>query len=190
MSKRKKSRLSYNRKRYRIYKKSFEKRVDSMIQAGFTPYDAIPLTYTEYLDMYTRYKNDRKKEIDSGKRKSLGNINSTIISNQVYELSEEQAYSIFNYMKTLSDEDRKRLNFDFRNINKAIMKIRQGDYVREDLDLWDIIRARRENLYNLPKEELAKILESMGLKSTGRVRGDIASIVTNEFFYPKEKGTK
>ena len=128
-----------------------------MISQGLTPYDAIPLSYREYKEIYAEEKNDRLKEIEKGQRSSLGDINAKIISDQVYELSEEQAYAIFDYMKTLSPEEKEALNFSYKNINIAIAKIRQGDFVREDLDLWDIIREERERLFasGLDKKEVA-----------------------------------
>ena len=144
-------------KRYNAYRRSFSKRTDKMISQGLTPYDAIPLSYREYKEIYAEEKNDRLKEIEKGQRSSLGDINAKIISDQVYELSEEQAYAIFDYMKTLSPEEKEALNFSYKNINIAIAKIRQGDFVREDLDLWDIIREERERLFasGLDKKEVA-----------------------------------
>lgn len=143
-------------KRYNAYRKSFRKRTDKMISQGLTPYDAIPLTYREYKEIYAEERNDRLKEIEKGERSSIGDINAKIISDQVYELSEEQAYAIFDYMKTLSPEERAELNFSYKNINKAIAKIRQGDFVKEDLGLWDIIQQERDRLFaqGLSKKEV------------------------------------
>lgn len=145
-------------KRYNAYRRSFERRTNKMLDQGLTPYDAIPLTYREYKEIYAEERNDRLKEIEKGERSSLGDINSKIISDQVYELSEEQAYAIFDYMKTLSEEERADLNFSYRNINTAIARIRQGDFVREDLDLWDIIREERDRLFasGMKKNEVSK----------------------------------
>ena len=136
-------------KRYNAYRKSFANRVDKMLEQGLTPYDAIPLSYREYKEIYTEERNDRLKEIEKGERSSIGNLNAKIISDQVYELSEDQAYAIFDYMKTLSPEEKESLDFSYKNINAAIAKIRQGDFVREDLDLWDIIRNQRDDLFEL-----------------------------------------
>ena len=176
-----------NIKRYNSYKKNLEKRVNKMLEEGLTPVSALPLSYRDFTDTYIRYKNSRIKQIEKEERKSMGNIVSKMISDQVYELSEEQAYSIFNYMKTLPKEEREALGFDYSNINKAIALIREGTFVKEELDLWDIIRSKRESLFKLPKEEIKSILDSMGIKSTGKLKGDVAKIITNEFFYPKEK---
>ena len=108
-----------NVRRYNSYKKALENRVNKMIEEGLTPVLALPLSYRDFMDTYTRYKNARKKQVDKEERKSIGNIVSKMISNQVYELSEEQAYSIFDYMKTLSKEEREALDFDYSNINNC-----------------------------------------------------------------------
>ena len=136
-------------KRYNAYRRSFEKRTNKMIDQGLTPYDAIPLTYREFNEIYAEERNDRLKEIERSERASLGDINAKIISDQVYELSEEQAYAIFDYMKSLSPEELKELGFSYKNINRAIAEIRQGEFVREKLELWDIIRNQRSNLLDL-----------------------------------------
>ena len=136
-------------KRYNAYRRSFEKRTNKMIDQGLTPYDAIPLTYREFNEIYAEERNDRLKEIERGERASLGDINAKIISDQVYELSEEQSYAIFDYMKSLSPEELKELGFSYKNINRAIAEIRQGEFVREKLELWDIIRNQRSNLLDL-----------------------------------------
>lgn len=145
-------------KRYNAYRRNFNKRVNKMIDSGLTPYDAIPLPYREYKAFYVEYYNDRKKEVEKGERSSIGDVNAKIISDQVYELSEEQAYAIFKYMKTLSPEERAELNFSYRNINAAIAKIREGQFVKEELGLWDIIKDERERLFaeGLSKKEVGK----------------------------------
>lgn len=157
-------------KRYNSYLNSFRKRVKLMRERGLTPFDSKELDYREYKELYTEERNDRLKEIKSGERSSLGNINSKIISDQVYELSEKQAYSIFDYMKTLSDEERKRIGFNYKNVNTAIMKIREGSFVRQDLSLWDKIKARRKELFE-----------------SGKSKADVTDIISSEFFYPKEE---
>ena len=139
-------------KRYNAYRRSFEKRTNKMIDQGLTPYDAIPLTYREFNEIYAEERNDRLKEIERGERASLGDINAKIISDQVYELSEEQAYAIFDYMKSLSPEELTELGFSYKNINRAIAEIRQGEFVREKLELWDIIRNQRSNLLDLDEK--------------------------------------
>ena len=163
---------------YNSYLKAHKKRVEQLRNKGLEPYynastgedGSKPLTYREYKEIFVEERNDRLKEIEKGERKSLGNINAKIISDQVYELSEKQAYAIFDYMKTLSEEERKALKFNYKNINTAIMKIREGSFVREDLSLWDKIELRREELF---KEKKSK--------------EEVRNIISSEFFYPVEE---
>ena len=168
-------------KRYNAYLRAHNARVKSLEKRGLEPYynestgenGAIPLTYREYKEIYLEEKNDRLKAIAEGKRSSIGNINAKIISDQVYELSEKQAYAIFDYMKTLSDDEKNSLKFNYKNINTAIMKIREGSFVRDDLSLWDKIKARREELFN----------QGFSKKQVNGKDG----IISHEFFYPKEE---
>ena len=162
---------------YNSYLKAHRRRIEQLRDRGLEPYynastgedGSIPLTYREYKEIFAEERNDRLKEIEKGERKSIGNINAKIISDQVYELSEKQAYAIFDYMKTLSEDERRELKFNYKNINTAIMKIREGSFVREDLSLWDKIKIRREELF---KE--------------GKSKADVADIISSQFFYPKE----
>ena len=156
-------------KRYNSYRKAFKARVARLRAQDLEPYESDPLSYREYKEIYTEEFNDRTKEVKKGERKSLGNINAKIISDQVYELSEKQAYSIFEYMKTLSAEEKAEIGFNYKNINTAIMRIREGRFVREDLSLWDKIKLRR-------KELLAE----------GNSKSEVAGMISNEFFYPQE----
>lgn len=151
-------------KKYNAYRKSFNARVDKMISQGLTPYDAIPLNYRQYKAIFTEEKNDRLKEIEKGERTTLGNINAKIISDQVYELSEEQAYAIFDYMKTLAPEEREGLDFSYKNINKAIAKLREGIFVREELGLWNIIGAERNKLFSANQKEKEALIEKWSKK--------------------------
>ena len=170
-------------KRYNAYRKAHKARIAALRKRGLEPYynattgddGSIPLTYREYKEIYMEEYNDRSKEVKKGERKSLGNINSKIISDQVYELSEKQAYSIFDYMRTLSDEERAQIGFNYKNINTAIMRIREGSFVRQNLSLWDKIKARRKELFEqgFTKEEI-------------NGKGDKRGIISSEFFYPQE----
>ena len=183
-------------KRYNSYVKEFKKRSTAMKERGLKPYEEKQLTYKEYRTIYAAEKNDRLAEIKKGERKTLGDINSKIVSDQIYELSEKQAYAIYDYIKVrraelteqyqnilddegnrvYSDKQIKALvrqdlgNFSLQNANRAIQKIREGSYVRENLGLWDAIRERRKELFD------------QGFK-----KDEVRNIVSNEFFYPEEE---
>ena len=161
------------KKKYKSYVKGLYKRADSMIEKGLTPYDAIPAKYRDWEASYIAERNDRIDEVEKGERASIGDINAKLISDQVYELSEAKAYAIFDYMKTLSPEERKALNFSYKNINTAIARIRTGEFVSDELGLWDKIREYREALF-----------------AEGKTAKEVREKVSQTFFYPKEKGKK
>lgn len=152
-------------RRYRAYRRELEARADKMIEKGLTPFDAIPLSYREYKEQYLMYLNDRQKEIEKGERRSVGNINAKIVSDQVYELSEDQAYAIFDYIKKMDPEERRSIDFSFRNINEAIAKIRQGEFVKEDLGLWEVIEVERESLLNMKEQDRAAFITKYKAKN-------------------------
>lgn len=141
-------------KRYAAYKKAYLKRQALLEKKGYSMYDQQILTKTEYKEMYQATLNDRKKEVKSGERKSVGNINEAIVSMQAYELSEKSAYAIFDFLETKKDE--LDIEYDTKNINDLIMKIRQGEWLREDVGIWDLIRDYRSDLFDkgLTKEEV------------------------------------
>ena len=176
-------------KKYNAYVKSLEERKRLMYLRGYEPYSKVlptgrkvsdKLNYRDWRAIYTAELNDRRAEIASGERKSIGNINSKIISDQVYELSEDQAKSIFNYLRGLPEKEKEKIDFSYKNINEAMLKIRQGDFVREDLGLWDAIRARRDQLFNMSPEEKEEFLKKF--KEGTTFKDAIRQEVSQTFF--------
>lgn len=133
-------------KRYAAYKKSYQRRETILAKKGYTMYDQQMLSKTEYKEMYQATLNDRKKEVKSGERRSVGNINEAIVSMQAYELSEKSAYAIFDFLE--QNKEKYGLEYDTSNINDMIMKIRQGEWLREDVQIWDLITDYRSDLFD------------------------------------------
>ena len=133
-------------KRYAAYKKAYQKRETMLAKKGYTMYDQQMLSKTEYKEMYQATLNDRKKEVKSGERRSVGNINEAIVSMQAYELSEKSAYAIFDFLE--QNKEKYGLEYDTTNINDMIMKIRQGEWLREDVQIWDLITNYRSYLFD------------------------------------------
>lgn len=133
-------------KRYAAYKKAYIRRSNLLAKKGYSMYDQEMLTKTEYREMYQATLNDRKKEVKSGERKSVGNINEAIVSMQAYELSEKSAYAIFDFLE--QNKEKYGLEYDTKNINDLIMKIRQGEWLREDVQIWDLITDYRSDLFD------------------------------------------
>lgn len=148
-------------RKYHAYKKALSSRKKMLRSKGLEPYNvngsSEQLSYRDWKAIYTEELNDRRKEVESGERKSVGNINAKIVSDQVYELSEEQAYAIFDYMRDLPPEERR--GFKYRNINQAISILRQGEYVRDVLGLWDIIREDRDNMFKMSDAQKTALME-------------------------------
>lgn len=133
-------------KKYAAYKKEYIKRRDMLAKKSYSMYDEQILSKTEYKEMYQAILNDRKKEVKSGVRKSVGNINSAIVSMQAYELSEKSAYAIFDFLE--QNKEKYGLEYDTSNINDMIMKIRQGEWLRQDVQIWDLITDYRSDLFD------------------------------------------
>lgn len=171
LSKKQYHRSSWYAKKYAQYRKIYYKRKEKLKKMGIKPFQDKPVKYSTWKTSYIAERNDRIDDIESGKRSNLGNINAKLVSDTLYEISEKKAYAIFDYMKSLSEEEKKELGFSYKNINLAIAKIRQGKFVEQELELWDKIRARRKELFD----------EKIYTKK------EIREIVANEFFYPKEE---
>ena len=146
-------------KRYAEYKKEYYKREAILAKEGLVMYDDKGiLSKTEYKEMYQAVLNDRKKEVKSGERRSVGNINKAIVSQQAYELSEQSGYAIFDLIRTKGEE--LNIELDTSNINKALIKIRQGEWLREDVGIWEIIKEYRADLFDkkYSKKEVAHMV--------------------------------
>ena len=139
------SKAYYRRKKaYRQYEKLYDARSKMLNQRGYSMYDE-KLTYTEYKTAAAEMRNTMKEDIKRGKRKSMGSVNRALVSEQAYELSEEQGYAIFDFLR--ENADNYGIEYSTKNINEILMQIRQGDWLREEVGLWDLIRDYREDLF-------------------------------------------
>lgn len=133
------SKKSYNR-----YVDLYRKREAMLQQRGYDMYDEM-LTFTEYKTAAPDMRNTLKEKVRIGKRKSVGDINKALVSEQAYELSEEQGYAIFNFLK--ENAEKYNIQYSTKNINEILMKIRQGKWLAEDVGLWDMIKEFREDYF-------------------------------------------
>ena len=76
-----------SRSQYRDYLEQFEARRENFESRGLEFYDPVPLTYRDFKTVRAEKINDLKLDIKEGKRKSVGNVNREIVSDQAYELS-------------------------------------------------------------------------------------------------------
>lgn len=158
-----------SRKQYVNYLEQFEARKETFENRGLDFYDPVPLTYRDWKTVHAEKINDLKLDIKEGKRKSIGNVNREIVSDQAYELSSRQADVLGEYLLENEAETLEEMNLVYKytdeegvervNLKKRIelmMKIRQGEFLREDVGLWDMISDFRLSMFKkgLTKEEV------------------------------------
>lgn len=160
-----------SRKQYENYLEQFEARKANFEARGLDFYDPNALTYRDWKTVHAEKINDLKLDIKEGKRKTVGNVNREIVSDQAYELSSRQADVLGEYLleneadlleemglvyKYTDEEGAERLNLKKRI--DLFMKIRQGEFLREDVGLWDMISDFRLSMFKkgMTKEEVRR----------------------------------
>lgn len=139
---------------YKIYSEKYDKRAEVLAKHGFAMHSN-KLDLKGYKTMIARRYNTLKEDVKQGRRKRLGNVMDSLISKQAYEMSEQQGYAIFDFLKKHAEDYDIDLSF-IKNINKALMLIRSGQWLEEEVGLWQMIRDYREEL----KEKLGDTKES------------------------------
>ena len=159
------------KKQYQDYLKQFESRKEIFYERGLDFYDPTALTFRDWKTVHAEKINDLKLDIKEGKRKTVGNVNREIVSDQAYELSSRQADVLGEYIlenekslleemdltyKYIDEEGVERINLKKRI--ELMMKIRQGEFLREDVGLWDMISDFRVSMFKkgMTKEEVRK----------------------------------
>lgn len=132
------------RKAYKSYVSLYSKREAMLESHGYQMYDQM-LTWTEYKTASQDMRNTLKEEVKRGVRKSVGSVNKALVSEQAYELSEQQGYAIFDFLR--ENAEKYGVEYDTSNINEILMQIREGSWLREDVGIWDMIRDYREDLF-------------------------------------------
>ena len=160
-----------SRAQYRDYLEQFEARRENFESRGLEFYDPVPLTYRDFKTVRAEKINDLKLDIKEGKRKSVGNVNREIVSDQAYELSSRQADVLGEYLLENEEDLLEEMDLVYKytdeegiervNLKKRIdlmMKIRQGEFLREDVGLWDMISDFRLQMFKkgMSKEEVRK----------------------------------
>lgn len=148
----------FMKKEYKLYKEKFKKREESA-RYGFR------LTSTgqkveaykdleKFINAYELKRNTLVEEVEMGERERVGSVITELINDQAYELSDPKARGVADY---LIREERQMLiekglviptgEFDENGKEIDIVKkrnlkllIRQGQFVREEVGLWDEIK--------------------------------------------------
>lgn len=169
-----------SRKQYQDYLDQFESRKENFESRGLDFYDPVPLTYRDWKTVHAEKINDLREDIKEGKRKTVGNVNREIVSDQAYELSSKQADVLGEYLLENEPELLEEMGLVYRyvdengvervNLKKKIdlfMKIRQGEFLREDVGLWDMISDFRMQMFKkgMTKEEVRRAVGQTFFKS-------------------------
>ena len=160
-----------SKKQYQDYRDQLEARKEVFESRGLEFYDPVPLTYRDWKTVHAEKINDLKLDIKEGKRKTVGNVNREIVSDQAYELSSRQADVLGEYLLENESDLLEEMDLVYRytdeegiervNLKKRIdlmMKIRQGEFLREDVGLWDMISDFRLQMFKkgMNKEEVRR----------------------------------
>lgn len=159
------------RRQYNDYLDQFEARKENFESRGLDFFDPAPLTFRDYRTVHAEKLNDLKQDIKEGKRKTVGNVNREIVSDQAYELSSRQADVLGEYLLENEPELLEEMDLVYKytdesgverlNLKKKIdlfMKIRQGEFLREDVGIWDMISDFRLEMFKkgMNKEEVRR----------------------------------
>ena len=159
------------RRQYNDYLNQFEARKENFESRGLDFFDPVPLTFRDYRTVHAEKLNDLKQDIKEGKRKTVGNVNREIVSDQAYELSSRQADVLGEYLLENEPELLEEMDLVYKytdesgverlNLKKKIdlfMKIRQGEFLREDVGIWDMISDFRLEMFKkgMNKEEVRR----------------------------------
>lgn len=160
-----------SKRQYQDYLKQFEARKANFESRGLDFFDPVALTYRDWKTVHAEKINDLKLDIKEGKRKTVGNVNREIVSDQAYELSSRQADVLGEYLIENESDILEEMDLIYKytdeqgieriNLKKKIelfMKIRQGEFLREEVGLWDLISDFRVTMFKkgMTKEEVRK----------------------------------
>ena len=151
------------KKEYKIYLERFNKRKASA-KYGFRlteeGEETQAYSYRDFKEQYLLTRNTLKEEVDMGERERVGSVVTEMINDQAYELSSAKARAVANY---LLREERPMLiekgylrvetneageQIDVIKKRNLALLIRQGQFVEEEVGLWDEIKEYYKVLTN------------------------------------------
>ena len=146
------------RKEYRLYKEKFTKRKKSarfgfrVLETGeeVQAYDS----FRDFKEAYLITRNTLREEVEAGERERVGSVITEMINDQAYELSSRKAKAVAEYLireerqmligkKLLIPTDELDDNgqpIDLIKRRNLELLIRQGQFVKEEVGLWDEIK--------------------------------------------------
>ena len=159
------------KRQYQDYLRQFEARKETFYERGLDFYDPNALTFRDWKTVHADKINDLKLDIKEGKRKTVGNVNREIVSDQAYEISFRQADVLGEYLLENEEDLLEEMDLVYKytdeegiervNLKKRIdlmMRIRQGEFLREDVGLWEMISDFRLSMFKkgMNKEEVRR----------------------------------
>ena len=152
------------KKEYKIYLEKFNKRKASA-KYGFRlteeGEETQAYSYRDFKEQYLLTRNTLKEEVEMGEREKVGSVVTEMINDQAYELSRAKARAVAEYLKReekqmLKDRGlflRTEINekgepVDIYKERNLALLIRQGQFVEEEVGLWDEIKDYYKVLTN------------------------------------------
>ena len=132
-----------SRANYESYKAAYRKKQNMLTAKGLQMYDSM-LTKREFETIYEATRNDLKQLVKEGKRKVIGNVTQTIVTEQTYEYSQAQGKALAEYAKATGQ-------------NLTQQQIRAGQ-----ID-WSMLEDKRRELkdFGLSKEEVRDTIATL-----------------------------
>ena len=151
------------KKEYKIYLERFNKRKSSA-RYGFRlteeGEETQAYSYRDFKEQYLLTRNTLKEEVEMGEREKVGSVVTEMINDQAYELSRAKASAVAKYLlreerQMLIDKGLLRVETNeegeqidvIKKRNLALL-IRQGQFVEEEVGLWDEIKDYYKVLTN------------------------------------------
>ena len=151
------------RKEFKLYQKKFKTRKKSA-RFGFRLTEeggeVEAYNFRDFKNQYELTRNTLEKEVEMGERERIGSVITEMINDQAYELSSAKARAVANY---LLREERPMLiekgylrvetneageQIDVIKKRNLALLIRQGQFVEEEVGLWDEIKDYYKVLTN------------------------------------------
>lgn len=150
------------RNQYADYKKKYFARQELLSSRGLDMADPNPLTFRDYISQRKEKINDLKIDIAEGRRKTVGDVNRELVSDQAYELSQRKAEVLLDYFAKNEPQVLDELEIPYyryydefgnekvnlKNKIEIMMKIRQGDFIKYEVGYWDAISNFRDKWFN------------------------------------------
>ena len=154
------------RTQYEDYLKKYKARKNLLHERGLEMADPNYLSFRDYKSQRIEKINDLKIDIKEGKRRSIGDVNRELVSDQAYELSQRKAEVLLDYFAKNEPEILDELGIPYyryydefgnervnlKNKIEIMMKIRQGDFVKYEVGYWDAISSFRDKWFHSAKE--------------------------------------